>query len=185
MLFFQAINLLSQDIASLEAKNQKLETKINTKNREIQSLNTSLEKSKEEVNYLKETLGLINSKIESENQGITFKISSVEGDSDQGTVKIKGLLENIGSVSNFQVIHINIVDPKGNEYISHNVKLGSNKSMIIDFQKNVPLSFVFTIESIIEEFLMVKAMTINFYNRKGFTDKNPNIIFKNLEVSWK
>lgn len=178
LVFFIHKNGYGQDCSELKEKNEKLEAEILEKN-------AQLKKNQDDIGYYQQTLSLLNSKIEAESQDVVFKINSIEGNKDQGSIEIQGLVENKGMVSRFQIRKISIIDPQGNVYVSRNWRIGSERSAVASFQKNIPLKISFGFDSVAEEFPVAKALVVEFYNRNGFADKDPNFMFRNLNISWK
>lgn len=176
--FNTCFNAYGQNCNEIREENKKLKQENVEKDNQIDKLGI-------EIAYFKEALDLRNSKTTNQNQDIVFKINSVEGNIDQRSIVVQGLIENNGTVSRFQIKGVKIIDPKGNEYKSHNVHLGSESIAVSDFQKDIPLKMSLKFESVKSEFPVAKALIVEFYNRTGFNDRNPNVIFKNLDVNWK
>lgn len=138
---------------------------------------------KKEIDYYKEALQLRESKNQLQIEHFVFKINKVTGDKTNRKLIVEGVFENIGVESSIQIMKVSIVDPKGNNYESFDIKLGGNAMGMSKTYNGVPIKFKLTFEKINEEFPVIKALILekNDSNSKGIKIDS---ILKNIDVTW-
>lgn len=183
LILSTTIVLGQTNCTELEADNASLKSELITKDGIITTQNVTIDQQKKEILYYKETLALINSKITTENKEVTFKINSVTGNSDTGTVMIEGILINNGVLRSIQGHKANAFDPKGNGIMSYKMTVG-NETRIAKLLKDIPTKFTVELNEIVSGTPIITALLIDFYSNVGYKKDALNIVFKNLNVHW-
>lgn len=177
VILFTFPNYGQSNISELETENGKLKTELSEKETKIKDLT-------KEIEYYKQTLELIDSKITADDKDVTFKINSVNGNSDTGKVIVEGILINNGALRQIQGKKANAIDPKGNSSMSYKVKFG-DAIRIEKVLKDIPTKFNVELEQMEEGTPMIKALIIDFHSKAGYKFDDLNVIFKNLNIDWK
>ncbi|QXP53658.1 hypothetical protein [Cellulophaga sp. HaHa_2_1] len=183
LILSTTIVLGQTNCTELESDNASLKSELITKDGIITTQNVTIDQQKKEVLYYKETLALINSKITTENKEVSFKINSVTGNSDTGTVMIEGILINNGVLRSIQGHKANAFDPKGNGIMSYKMTVG-NETRIAKLLKDIPTKFAIELNEIVSGTPIITALLIDFYSNVGYKKDGLNIVFKNLNVHW-
>ncbi|MCG1035921.1 hypothetical protein [Polaribacter sargassicola] len=169
------------DCSDLELKNEKLNSELAQKKQLISLQVNDIKKLNSEIQYYKESLNLLNTKNQKESNNIIYRINSVKGKYDNGTIIVEGSIENKGFPTKFVAQSIDIFDPKGNKYKASKFQIGNSKLLFVGkLERNLPTKFIFEFKGISEEIPVLKALIFNHYEHT----KMSSVTFNNLSVNW-
>ncbi len=180
---FVAVSVFGQtDCQKLKMENETINKELVKVKEEKSVLSNRITELEKQVVYFKEALNLLNTKDKLESEKIIYRINSVKGSLDNGTITVEGLIENKGAVKSFQGQQNQLTDPKGKSYISYGMIFGKNElgsviSRIDKFKRNLPTKFTITFKEIEDETPMIKSLSIKVFDRK-------EVVFKNLKIIW-
>ena len=159
-------------------------TDIQAKDKIILDLQNQVAKLEKEIEYYKKALNLQNSNVTAEDQGVEFKINSVNGNLNTGIIVIEGILINKGVIRSIQGREANAFDPQGNEIRTIAVSVGAG-GRISELNREIDVKFRVEFKNSISEVHIFRNMTIKFYSSVDYKSSDISVTFRNVSIEWK
>lgn len=160
-----------------------MEGKLNEAISKIVSLEAVVEQQTADISYLKEVLNLRKSNYKLDIQGWEITITSVVGDKNTNEVRVKGLVTNNNKEGDrLQFASAELVDPKGNQYITYDFRNMEGSDFFIDASVTaIPYAFEIVVTGFSEQMPVFSLLQIKIHKAvHGQEVYN----FKTVDVTW-